>query len=530
MTGKSRVHAKVRDPIGGHEHRKLSTVPTGGKRVHPRVPIAASVVIDGDRRDVVDIGLGGFSVVAPLTVIEAGEITRAEVFLPVGGLQISFVAPCQAIWSDARGARGFRFLGLAREENSLLHRVIEDHLAKQVTAVDEVIGSPGAVTAHASGGRRSAHRQPRLVGTIVALVVAAIVLGLVIVASAFTVKSHVAAVAIDGSVLRAPASGLLEGAPLLVGTEVTAGQRLFSVRTPDISTRLAEAMGEQDRLAQGLHEQRVRRGEVKSLSESLISLGDARIESAREKITAIESQRAAARALLERMQHVAKAGYVSEMQVDTQKIAVSTLDRNLQDAKTELAAAYSDRQLAASGAVKNERDSNTQTQEILDVRVASAQSEISTAGRTLRALEESTLVTSPCDCIVQAVAAKPGDVVTAGSLVYTLRPRGAAPLVEALVPADHVHELVPGASVTIAFANRTVKGRLEKVSYDEPSSMRIGLPAGTESVSASGERYAKAVISVKSGIDARLVGTPVEVVISSNPIGALFARIATLFG
>lgn len=164
------------------------------------------------------------------------------------------------------------------------------------------------------------------------------------------------------------------------------------------------------------------------------------------------------------------------------------------------------------------------------MRVASAQSEISTAGRTLRALEESTLVTSPCDCIVQSVAAKPGDVVSAGSLVYTLRPRGAPVVVEALVPADHVHELAPGAAATVAFADRMVKGRLERISYDESVSMRIGLPAATESVSASGERYAKAVISVKGDIDARQVGTPVEVVLSANPISALFARIKTLFG
>jgi len=503
---------------------QLLAVTPGGQRLHPRITLPLLVRVDGAVRETRDFGIDGFGVVKAFGTREPGETFIAQVSIPLGTLFVTFRLPCQSVWGDSSGVRGVRFLRLTRDQAALLHRIIDDHLAKQVTVIDNVMAKAGAVLPARTSTAQRWQRATRLLGTLTVLLVAAGLLILALIASLFTIRSQVAAVAVEGAMLRAHTTGLLKGPALPPGTHVSAGQVLFSIETPELATQLATELGERDRDALGLAEQSQTLGEVKSLSSNLITLGDAHLASVRAKIAAIDSQLKAGRAVLSRMRELAKDGYVTSNQLDNEQIALAALEATRQETQVELDTAVAQRQQASSGAVKTERDTTTLTRQEMQMKIAEAAASVKSDERALRALEDASQVRSPCDCVVQSAAAKPGDVVSIGTLVYTLRPRDATPVIEALIPAERVNELRNGSLALVTYGRKIVKGRVRKVSYDEPETMRLGLPAVDISGAGGTEQLAKAVIATDERLDAALVGTPVAVYIPGDPTAGLLAR------
>ena len=139
-------------------------------------------------------------------------------------------------------------------------------------------------------------------------------------------------------------------------------------------------------------------------------------------------------------------------------------------------------------------------------------------------------VTSPCDCLVYANAAKSGEVVDAGSLIDTLRPARVVPVVMALLPADQTAGLTIGNGAGVALVNGLVMGRLEKLSYDDQQTSRVGLFPLIRSTTSStaDQQMAQATISLPEDIDASLIGTPALVAIRSNPLPRLLSGLYAL--
>ncbi len=506
--------------------RGLLPSPVGGERIHARATVPFKARIHSEWYRVENIGMGGFAIKHPFPTQVTTLPSIVELSLFVNDVTIAITVPVREVWNDVHGIRSFEFVSLTRHQAALLNRLVEDYLARQVTVVDDLIRKPvgangAAVPAQAADKRR---RFPWL-GMTLSLAIA--VLSALVAAPLFSLDSSVAAVAISGATLRAPATGVLEGKPLRPGSVVASGDLLFNIRTSGGVTQFAATTADQERLTNVLREQQVQGRGVSKLASHLGSVANARLHSIRAKITAIDAQIATATSLLERMQGLATRGYVSKMQADNQKIAVETLRRNREEAVLERIAAESDVDLAASGSLRTDLSSSAQTREVMEARIAEAESAVSAGERRLDALSDANRIVSPCDCVVQAVFVAPGNVVTSGSPVYALRPRNARAQVDAMVSSSRVHELRVGAVAIVALPDRWVRGRLDSISYLGAGGTRLGLPAQANSASLTGsEGMALAIITPAEPLDAAQVGSPARVYIASNPLGAFLARIA----
>jgi biotin carboxyl carrier protein len=305
---------------------------------------------------------------------------------------------------------------------------------------------------------------------------------------------------------------------------------MFSIRTPLLVTQTAAAVADQDRTAMALRDQRAQSRQVNDLATHLVAVSQAKTESIKARIATIDSQIGTANALLERMQSLVEQGFAAKIQVDNQKIAVDTLRRNREEAALELIAAESETSLSAGGSLRTDFTTSVQTRATMRARVNEADAAVRANESNINALDNATRILSPCDCVVHAVMATPGDVVEAGTLVYALRPRSTAPEVDALFSAQRGHELRSGATAVIALPDRWVRGRVRSMSYLAGNSARIGLPQKVDAATGdSGQQLATATIVPDEPIDAALIGSPVTAYIASNPFGSLGAHIATLF-
>jgi multidrug resistance efflux pump len=506
--------------------RGMLPSPAGGERIHARATVPFKARIHSEWYRVENIGMGGFAIKHPFPTQVTTLPSIVELSLFLNDVTIAITVPVREVWNDVNGVRSFEFVSLSRHQAAMLNRLVEDYLARQVTVIDDLIKKPAsangaAVTAQTADPRR---RFPWL-GMTLSLAIA--VLSVLVAAPLFSVRSGVAAVSIAGATLRAPATGVLEGETLKVGAAVARGDTLFNIRTSGGVTQFAASTADQERLANELREQQVQGQGVRQLAKHLGSVANARLHSIRAKITAIDAQIATARSLLARMQTLTAKGYVSKMQEDTQKIAVETLRRNREEAVLERIAAESDVNLAASGSLRTDLSSSAQTREVMDARIAEAESAVSAGERRLDALGDVNRIVSPCDCMVQAIFATPGSVVSAGSPVYALRPRTAPAQVDAMVSSSRVHELRVGALAIVALPDRWVRGRVDSVSYLGASGTRLGLPAQANAASLVGsEGMALAIVTPVEPLDATQVGSPARVYIASNPMRAFLARIA----
>ena len=82
----------------------------------------------------------------------------------------------------------------------------------------------------------------------------------------------------------------------------------------------------------------------------------------------------------------------------------------------------------------------------------------------------------------------------------------------------------------VSLVNGLVMGRLEKLSYDDQQTSRVGLFPLTRSTTASmvEQRMVQATISLPDAVDASLIGTPAAVAIRSNPLPRFLSRLYAL--
>jgi multidrug resistance efflux pump len=149
----------------------------------------------------------------------------------------------------------------------------------------------------------------------------------------------------------------------------------------------------------------------------------------------------------------------------------------------------------------------------------------------LDVISRATQISSPCDCVVYARAASPGEVVETGAPVYSLRAKDDVVTVEALFSADDTAGLTIGGTATVSLPKGRVTGRLEALSYEEPQGARLGLFSLSQvaATAVAGEpRLVRATIAVPNFKSPAEVGTPAEVAIRSNPLRRAFNRVIAL--
>ena len=107
-------------------------------------------------------------------------------------------------------------------------------------------------------------------------------------------------------------------------------------------------------------------------------------------------------------------------------------------------------------------------------------------------------------------------------------------MVMALLPAEQTAGLTIGNAAGVTLVNGLVVGRLERLSYDDQQTSRVGLfPLVRRNAgSTADQQMAQATISLPGGLDASLIGTPAQVAIRSNPLprvlSGFYALLASL--
>jgi hypothetical protein len=177
-------------------------------------------------------------------------------------------------------------------------------------------------------------------------------------------------------------------------------------------------------------------------------------------------------------------------------------------------------ELLKSGVLTTDWRDTSETKATMRLLVAEAEAAITKAHEMLDAIDQANQVISPCNCLVYANETKNGEVVEAGTLIYTLRPDRVAPVIMALIPADLTAGLTIGNTASVSLVTGLVRGRLEKLSYDDQQTSRLGLFPLIRSAASStaDQQMAQATISVPDGVDPSLIGTPAQVAIRSNPL------------
>src|SRR5438105_5072785 len=155
------------------------------------------------------------------------------------------------------------------------------------------------------------------------------------------------------------------------------------------------------------------------------------------------------------------------------------------DAQSDLQLAGTQAELLKSGVLTIDWRDTTESKATTRLLVAEAEAAITKTQAMLNAMGQANQVTSPCDCLVYATATKSGEVVEVGTLIYTLRPTRAVPMVIALIPADQTAGLTIGNTAGVSLVSGLVTGRLDNLSYDDRQTSRVGLFPLVRSTTAS---------------------------------------------
>lgn len=476
-------------------------------------------------RKALDWTVGGFRLDEPIASLRMNDVRNARIAVLIGDFDVRFALPVQVAAASSLGATHFTFLGAFTEQARLLHRLVEDSRAGHTTRFETLLASPPAKWRE-STSRRLIDRL-----AVVSLVAAAAVLALVVATSLLTVRSRMAAVTMEGSVLRAPATGLIVDSEHAVGSRVRKDQPLFRVIEPALAIRAAEASAELKRLDVVLDQTRMRFAEIKNVARSHERLSQQKLEALRSRIAALDSQISIYARLVDKKQLLAGIGAGSNVSADVEQIKLESRRQERQLAEEAHATALAESDLLRSGILSLDRRAGSDTVENLRLQVAEVEMVIDRTQATINAIRNAGLVGSPCDCEVYALMARSGEIVEDGMPVIVVRALQGVPIIEALFDAEDIGGVTVGSAVSVSLAGRRLSGRLENLTFDDHPRPRIGLVPASRTAKAKAQEplgAVKATISLAEPTSAAPVGTPGEVAIVTSPLRRTLNRIAAL--
>jgi multidrug resistance efflux pump len=501
-------------------------VGSGGRRLHPRVALPLAASIAGEDVRVLNWSVGGFAGhLGGGAVLTHGDVVTALMRLPLNGFVIEFDAPVRVVWVNGAKA-GFQFLALKPDQARVLHQVLEDHLSGQARRIDQFI-EISALAVGSSRGLPRAQRTLWLCATGSLLAAALCALGLFVSTAVLTTRSQVAAVVVDGFVLRSGTNGVMSGEALSPGREVTLGERLFAVATPAMIVRAAELSASLGKAELVVERHKSALDELRQMDASYKAMTSSRLDILKTKLSALRSQVDTYRNLTGREESLVPKGGAAQNTVDLRKIDMGIRDAALQDAHGDVVLAEMQSELADAGlfsavALMKTADSEATAR----LRIAEAEASLGAIHARLAALNEATEIRSPCDCAIVAANARPGDTVLPGGWVYSLRPNWAKAKVAALIPPNDVSGWTVGAPVQVVVTDGWTTGRIERLSFDTQRNL-VGFP---DEVVKADPLLVTATIALDRDVDLALVGTPAEVVLARNPIATARAKLRTIFG
>jgi multidrug resistance efflux pump len=291
------------------------------------------------------------------------------------------------------------------------------------------------------------------------------------------------------------------------------------IRAAELSASLGKAELVVQRRKQKLEELRQANASYKATTSS-------RLEILKTKLAVLKSQVDLYRNMTVRDETLVPKGFAAQNTIDMEKINRITRDAAYQDAEADVALAKMQADLANVGLFSLQTNKTLETESTMQLHLSEAEAAIDAIHAKLTAVNEAAEVKSPCDCVVIAANAKPGDTVLAGSGIYSVRPKTVTPKIAALIPAADVSGWIIGAPARIVLTQGSATGRLERLSFDLQPDL-VGLP---DELIKANRKFAMATIALDQDIDLALISTPAEVVLRRNPLPTAQARLRSVIG
>lgn len=498
-----------------------------------RIRMPAMVVIDRHSHPVTDWSLGGLAIEDVDRPLTAGDCLKAELVVPFGDFNFTTDVVLEVVRVDTGARRiGCRFVDLRAEQMPFLRYVVESHLAGRAPTADGLVGTsasqrpPTGAQLTPGAGPPAQTRARRLMRSLVratVLVVLGAALAALVAALVYThvltVEAETAAVVGEAVEVRAPADGAITGPRLKPGARVKSGDILFAVRSDavvhELDAAVADVALEERKLATLLEAL----GERERVFAGYQVVADADVRKADAERERSQTALALAHRRLERMTELFRRSLVAAQDLDNERNAVAAVavaEMEHRRAESTLVQATSNARMAAEGhLLSGARVDGLEPGEIRR-QIAVARKTVDVARARAKGLRQlldrqtQATVRSPCDCVVHAAAASPGEWVAKAQPVYTLeRTAESGIVIEALVDQETASAIPIGARADIALADRAdlVRGVVVAVNRTSADVKRAGLALPP----AAGEQRARVLVAPIAALRDVPAGLPVRV-------------------
>jgi multidrug resistance efflux pump len=446
----------------------------------PPLPPVAGLTVHGIPRHVLSWSVEGFRLDAPAKDLPPGALVD-------GRLALGRTAQVELRLS-LRVDSTQTYLVITDptpEQSALLHRLGDDSLSSGASALLDLLDGEETTSS-------SSFRVLRWLRSLVVIGFGMMLLGAVLwvlYLTLSTVSPRYAAISTFSTNLNTPFTGTVETLLVSPGSQVSPGDPIATLSQPAVrletirlSTMLVEAKGEvallearfadlslvQTRL-QTLQEQRSLLEAEQTLLSQQIALAQAEADRLTRADTLVTQDR----------RHDANQYLLSLQQRST------TLARSIADLDEALS-------LRAMGLETPDLRDNAVTLQTLQARLDTAKETVSHLETSLDALAQSTLLISPCACVVHLLHYQPGEQAIEGTPFLTLVSPD-PPFLQALVVTEDARFLRLGDTAQVTLADGTTGvGVVVDISYTPQAPNRVGLPDRIFSQ----ERYARLDIAM----------------------------------
>ena len=499
------------------------------RRRHVRLSMPLQVTIDGKVYDVVDWSLSGMQVANVESMPGVGSRFIADMAVPFSDFNFALKVACEIVWIDIDKMRiGCRFIDLRKNQINLLRYLVDAFVSGRIATVDGLLHTANGAAESRRGSKSpglDGQEETRLQrtwrnakrGMLYGLFLAA---GLAIAAMAVTsIYNRLFAVTTDlGWVdapivpVRATGEGSVEGAPPGPNTGIKRGAPLLRIESSSLQGELrlaVAALAKDEELLSGLRRQLA---ESQAFFVEYNELATVERNRAEARVSEAKVALDISRRKLERAKALHGKGHLPASKLEEQEAEFATAELNLRLARADLDqsknnAAVADRGYFYTGTrVEGGEPSDIERQ----VRLAEETVKIArTRVAALQAQEESLLIRSPCDCIVQDTYVVPGMWVERGDLLYRLALAQDNQTIKALVSQEAVGRIKIGSKAEVYLADRDVMraGRvtaIDRIAEDQGS-------VGALNLVPNRQRFAQVTVALNEAVGYLPTGLPARV-------------------
>lgn len=446
------------------------------RRDQVRVDFPIRIHIRDQIFDVADWSIKGFRLASPVVGLGKNDYVKGTLLLGSDTARLQFPATCEAVRVTEEGAVAFRIHEMDTDHLRFLHRIVDDWLAGQHPAFEALLLELPEDQRHYEQQSRW-WRLLRSILQFFILLMLILIAGFLLGRGLLTISADYATVSAPLVKLASPHDGRIHYLqPLGYNGMLEQGMPLARIENHALSARKRELDYERAETESRIQQLRQRQREYESALEShRAALAQSRAALARHR-SAREEQLQLATRHYERCQRLIASNGCAQTEADQRLQEVVDIRGALADLDTRSAAMDLEAKLHEQGLLRDDLRETVPSLAVLEEQHNRARVRLDEIEAEISAIENSMVLTSPCDCLLAEWHVNDGASLVAGEIIALLtRPEGIA--VDSLIAAERAHRLKHRQSVELHFANGAVRrGRVEDIRYNSRNPARYGLP------------------------------------------------------